>query len=442
MMQERFFGLADHVMGALAPGEDATLRYQGERSDFVRFNHGRVRQPGTVEQHVATLRLLRGRRHVSVELSLSGQGDEDRARLDAALQELRARVGFLPEDPFLMWSDSDRTEITEAPDQLPDAPAMVEAVVEAAHGLDLVGFLARGPIYQGFASSRGQRSWFGSSRYSLDWCLYHQADKAVKSMLAGFSWDRAALDAKIDTGRAMLAALARPSRAIPPGGYRALLAPEAVASLWETVAGWQGFSKRALQTCTSPLLKMVDGGATLHPGVQLSERPSEGGAPTFQEDGFLRPEVVPLIVDGRLQSPLVSPRSAQEYGVPTNGATSEETPCALVMEGGDLPDEAALARLGTGIWIGNLWYINFSDRPACRMTGMTRFATFWVENGEIVAPLSVMRFDDTIYRMLGSELEGLTRSAAFLPSTDTYFQRSTDSMRMPGALLRELMLTL
>ena len=61
----------------------------------------------------------------------------------------------------------------------------------------------------------------------------------------------------------------------------------------------------------------------------------------------------------------------------------------------------ALAALDTGLCVGNLWYLNYSDRPACRMTGMTRFATFWVEDGKIVAPVDVLRFDDTIYRMLG-----------------------------------------
>ena len=38
--------------------------------------------------------------------------------------------------------------------------------------------------------------------------------------------------------------------------------------------------------------------------------------------------------------------------------------------------------LGTGLWVSNLWYLNYSDRRACRMTGMPRFACLWVENGD------------------------------------------------------------
>jgi predicted Zn-dependent protease len=102
----------------------------------------------------------------------------------------------------------------------------------------------------------------------------------------------------------------------------------------------------------------------------------------------------------------------------------------------------ALAALDTGLAIGNLWYLNFSDRPACRMTGMTRFATFWVENGRIVAPVDVLRFDDTIYRMLGDNLEALTKEREMLLEANTYGERVLSSVTLPGALLSRLCFTL
>ena len=73
---------------------------------------------------------------------------------------------------------------------------------------------------------------------------------------------------------------------------------------------------------------------------------------------------------------------------------------------------------------------------------MTRFATFWVENGEIKAPLNVMRFDETLYRVLGSNLEGLTAERELQLSASTYGGRSTESMRLPGALVRDFKFTL
>ena len=139
---------------------------------------------------------------------------------------------------------------------------------------------------------------------------------------------------------------------------------------------------------------------------------------------------------------LTSPRTAQEFSIPANGANGDEMPEALAMAGGDLHDADALDALGDGLMVGNLWYTNYSDRPACRITGMTRFATFWVERGRIVAPVDVLRFDDSIYRMLGANLEALTRETELLLSPDSYRSRRLASARLPGALVRELAFTL
>ena len=72
------------------------------------------------------------------------------------------------------------------------------------------------------------------------------------------------------------------------------------------------------------------------------------------------------------------------------------------MAPGRLDASRILDELGTGVYVSNLWYLNYSDRRACRTTGMTRFATFWVENGKLGAPASAARFDEMDYgRLLG-----------------------------------------
>ncbi len=128
--------------------------------------------------------------------------------------------------------------------------------------------------------------------------------------------------------------------------------------------------------------------------------------------------------------------------VPTNGASGDEFPQSVDVGAGDLPSDDVLRRLDTGIYINNLWYLNFSDRPNCRTTGMTRFATFWIENGRIQAPLNVMRFDETVYRALGENLVGLTSEREMILDPQTYSGRSTCSSRLPGALVEEFTLTL
>ena len=73
---------------------------------------------------------------------------------------------------------------------------------------------------------------------------------------------------------------------------------------------------------------------------------------------------------------------------------------------------------------------------------MTRFATFWVQHGVIQAAVEVMRFDETIYRMLGENLIGLTAERELVLDPGTYGARSTTSARLPGALVEDFTFTL
>ena len=114
----------------------------------------------------------------------------------------------------------------------------------------------------------------------------------------------------------------------------------------------------------------------------------------------------------------------------------------MAVEGGTLAEADAVRALDKGLYVGNLHYLNFSDRANGRVTGMTRFATFWVEDGRVVAPVNVMRWDDTLYRMLGEQLEALTDQPQWILDNRTYGQRSVQTSRVPGALLRRMAFTL
>ncbi|MEO5699536.1 MAG: metallopeptidase TldD-related protein, partial [Casimicrobiaceae bacterium] len=404
-----FRDIAGILDGLLAPGEFYTAWFRAETSAFVRFNHGKVRQPGTVVQCYLDVDLVAGERHATHSLVLCGDRGRDQAVLAAAIGSLRAVLPMLAPDPHLLHATEVHSSCTVRGGPLPPAEAIVDEVLAAADGLDFVGLYAGGPVARGFANAHGQRNWHESTSFNLQWSLYHRVDKAVKSSLAGFAWDSAAFAAKMRDAQVQLAVIARPSRVLAPGRYRTFLAPAAMAELMETLA-WDGFSARALATQQSSLARMQGpNGARLDPRVHLVESVADGTAPGFQSAGFIRPERVPLIVEGRLVAALTSPRTAREFGGTSNGANPHEMADSLVMAGGELANADVLAALDTGLYVGNFWYLNYSDRPACRITGMTRFATFWVEGGKIVEPVEVLRFDDTLLRMLGENLASLTR---------------------------------
>lgn len=437
-MKEAFFALAARLAASLRGNEVLLCNLSAERSDFVRFNHARVRQAGSVEQAYLTLRLIAGRRHASATLSLGGDGDA--AASQAALQTLRQTLDGLPDDPWLLFNESPQSSESVRRGTLAPVEAIVDEVTAAAGNADLVGIYAAGTTSRGFANSLGQRNWHEVDSFNLDWSLYAEGDRAVKSSYAGFAWNAQTLAGKIAAASGELALLEKPRRDIAPGEYRAYLAPRALEEILGLLA-WGGFSARARATKQSPLLRM-ESGARLSPRVSMSENTAEGVSPAFQADGFLKPAKVELISHGRLAEPLISPRSAKEYGLTTNAAGGGESPDSLDVAAGELEEKDALHALGRGLRISNLWYLNFSDRPAGRMTGMTRFATFWVEEGRVVAPASVLRFDDSIYRLLGEELVGLTRGRELLLDASTYGERSTRSARLPGALVRSMRFTL
>jgi predicted Zn-dependent protease len=440
----RFLDLARHLDDSLRPGEDHTLWLQGEESDFVRFNHGRVRQPGTVRQDELTLRLIRGQRHASADLTLSGEEAEDRDRVDAALARLRARVEELPEDPHLLWATEGESLTRVAPGTPPDGREISALVLDEAArdgGVDLVGVLVSGTMHTGFASSRGQRCWDQRHSWLFDWSLVHEGDKAVKSTVGGTDWQPELLRARMDQARATLPVLARPPRRLQPGAYKAWLTPAALAEVMDLLS-WGAFSHRSQEARNTPLLRLLTGEASLDPRLTLVEDVAGGLAPPFTPEGFTRPAQVPLIDAGLLVGSLVSPRSSKEYGRPQNGASADESPSSIAMAPGSLPDADVLRALGTGLYISNLWYLNYSDRAAGRLTGMTRFATTWVEDGEVVAPTEVMRFDETIFHLLGEGLVAIGAEATLLPSTSTYERRATTSARLPGVLVEGMRFTL
>ncbi len=439
-MEHYFHAIAAALDGALADGERYAATFEGEDTDFVRMNHGKVRQPGSVSQRYLGVRLIQRDRHAEHRQSLTGDLATDIASATAALKSLRAAAGDAHPDPHLLLPDKVASSSVARDGGLPPSADVVDRILDAARGSDLVGLYAAGPVFRGFADSAGQRNWHSATTFNLQWSLYHRADKAVKSGYAGFAWDDADFVARMDEARGRLALVAQPSQSLPPGKYRAYLAPSAVDEI-AGLLGWGAFSGRALATRQSPLNRM-EGGERLDPRVTIREDTVNGVAPSFQSEGFARPAAITLIDRGALVGSLVSPRTAREFDLCANGANSYESPESFAMDAGELDAADAITALDDGLLIGNLHYLNYSDRNACRMTGMTRFATFRVQHGRIVAPADVLRFDDSIYRLFGANLEALTSERELLLGSDTYGGRQMSSALVPGALVREMAFTL
>lgn len=439
-MQERFFQLAEYASSRVQNTEVLLSTFAAEHSEFVRFNHARVRQAMSIQQAQLTLTLLDANRRDTSIIAISGDATADRSRIARTLDTMRVNLPDLPQDPHLLYStEPTRSERIEL-GRLPEPEQAIEIIQSAAADADLVGIWASGPIARGLHSSLGHQHWHEVGTAQFDWSLYLSTDKAVSRSYASGEWNADVLRSAITDSRTALTRLAAPARTIKPGRYRVYLCPAAVAELL-SMLNWDCVSERAHRSKSSALRKLAEGEVELSPKFTLVENTSQGLAPTFDDVGFVRPVRVPLIEGGRHAGSLVGPRTAKEYGLVANADADEALHSAEILPG-SLRNEDVLQALDEGIYVGNLWYLNFSDRMNARITGLTRFATFWVEAGRIVAPLNVMRFDDSLFRMLGDHLLDLTVQREWLLSNSTYGGRSAETCLLPGALLAELEFTL
>ena len=439
MSQDAFFELVDRINAKLHGDEVLLCNLSAERSDFVRLNHRRIRQAGSVRSLGLGLTLIDGARQVEGGCDLSGDRQHDIDVAKGLLGRLRERVHLVPEDPYLNYCQDSGSSEHRVGEELPSAADAVAGLLTAAEGLDLVGIWASGEIGEGFASSLGARHWHESSSFNLDWSCYLSADKALKAGYAGMQWEPRRLESRLDEMRTELEILARPPRSMDPGRYRAYLAPAALSELMDMLA-WGGFDLKSHRTKQTPLLRLVQGERSFAPALTIQECHSRALVPAFTAEGFPKGDDVTLIDRGGFSDCLVDARGAKEYGVQVNAGSGY--PSSLDVTAGDVPRSEVLGRLGTGLYIGNLWYCNWSDPNDCRVTGMTRFGTFWVEGGQVVAPVNVMRFDDSLYHLLGDRLEALSVECDLLLSVDTYDGRSTDSALLPGILVGGIDLTL
>ena len=439
-VREHFDAVAAHVLSGLAAGEELTINVTAEETLFVRFNGNRVRQNTDVEQVNVSLRLQVNRRTVEKSRTLSGNLESDQAAMQRLLANCRDEALSLPIDPNQVPIKNNGSSSEEFSGALLVPEDVVPAVVAPAKGCDLAGFYAGGVVIRGNQNSKGQSHWFSTQTFFLDYSIY-DGSKAAKGSYAGSTWNAAEWAANLERTQTMLALQSLPQQDVRPGSYRTYLAPRAFSDLLGML-NWNALSASAWKQGRSPFKKLAEHEATLSPLLNVEENFSMGLTPRFNDLGEVSETRVPLISDGALKNLLVSSRTAKEYGLTANGACSEESPRAMDVGAGTLAEKDVLAALGTGLYLSNLHYLNWSDPVSARVTGMTRYACFWVEDGEIKGPIKDLRWDESLYGALGSKLMALTSHTEIDPAVDTYFQRSLGGSRTPGALIEGFTFTL
>ena len=438
--KKSFDHVADALFADLKSNEDLVLNLDAEESVFVRFNNSKVRQNTNVDQITLSLQLQTEGRTASINFNLTGQPEEDLKRSREYLKVARSECAQLPPDEFQVPLQNHGKSDTRFTGKLLAPTESIEAIVGSAQDVDLAGMYCAGPLMTGNRNSKGQSHWFSTENFFVDYSLYN-GEKAVKALYAGTEWKQPEFVRSLADAKNQLALMNRPKKTIARGAYRTYLAPGAVAEILG-LFGWGAMSYGDYRRGNSSFKKLMDGERSFSPLFSLRENFNLGLTPRFNSMGELAPEKLNLITQGKMENMLISSRSAKEFGVTANNAAEGEYPRALEVLPGKLKREDILKELGTGLFLSNLHYLNWSDRQNARITGMTRYACFWVENGEIVAPIADLRFDESMFDCFGENLLAVTDFQEIDPATGTYNARSLGGKQMPGMLIKDFKFTL
>ena len=389
-MDQYFNQLNQLIFSLLSKDEILNNSMWGENSQFIRINNSKIRQTGIVKDLSYSMQLISHKKQVSYSSTITGILDTDKSTLESILNKLRLDISQVPEDPFIVYPKSNESS---------------------------------------------------EETFSLDYSLITKNQKMVKDCFAGTHWNQTKYENYITSSKKKLNLMEKDSIKIDPGKYTTYIAPAGVSDIIDMFS-WGGVSEASLQQKDSAFLKMRDENVKLSPCFTLQEDFSSGMVPRFNSQGEIAPDNLPLIINGALKNTLVSTRTEKEYGIKTNYASEGESLRSPRVGLGNLQENEILKTIDKGVYLSNLHYLNWSDRLGGRITGMTRYACFYVENGNIIAPIENMRFDDTIYNIFGDELNSVTDFEQLIPDVGTYDGRNFGGNYCPGILLNNFSLTL
>jgi predicted Zn-dependent protease len=391
-------------------GAPAHLEVITERQDLLRFGASRVTYQHSEERLTLRTKLMRNGR-----AAFGTIGSLDRAAVAARREELEAVMAHLPpsvEGDALpeptTGPEAANTFFAATANATPEDRIAIfdHAVNSLPNGATLGGSIAHGIVHHAVGNSAGLFRQETRTRALLQLVGTLDGRSSYASQL---SRDAQALDpaGAVDSVVSDLARL--PIRALAQGTYRAVLEPSAVITLLATFgyialngraysSGESAVSEQMGKRIASALLNLVDDGC------------DDAGLPTSFDCEGASKERVPLIQNGDLAGVVHNSQSARIVGTRTTGHAAPTgwrfgagpSPSHLLLTPGDYSDEALIRECGNGLSIQRVDYVRVVHPKQTLVTGTTRDATFWIENGQVAACLPQFRFTLRLCDLLSS----------------------------------------
>lgn len=208
---------------------------------------------------------------------------------------------------------------------------------------------------------------------------------------------------KLDTATASQIAIdkalqSRNAKAIEPGKYTVILEANAAADL---VGLMLNMNARQADEGRSFLSKK--GGGTklgekiVDERVNIYTDPWNLEVPAANQGGGLPRKKMDLIKNGT-----VANLSYDRYWASQKGVEPTPFPGNRIMEGGSASLQDMIKDTKKGVLVTRFWYIRAVDPQTLLFTGLTRDATFYIENGKIKHPIKNFRFNESPIIMLNN----------------------------------------
>lgn len=425
----------------LTKGELLTLSLHAEETLFARVNASKIRQVSQVNQGEIHISYFLGNKNIHSSISLYGKINEDFQQFENELDRCRKLIRGLPDDPFIVYPQNLGTSNFESIPKLPTDEEIIGFALDHLSSCDLAGVITKGDMVRANANSLGQVHWFKTRNFYVDYSIYNHKQNAVKSVYAGNVWNQKDFQLNLKSSIEKLKLMDQETIKVERGEYNVYLEPDAVNEIIGML-NWEGLSTGAHKKGKGSFKDFFEGKKKLSPLLTLTEDFNLGLRHRFNESGELAEMQMSIIEKGEMKNFFTCTRTAKEFKIPSNNANGSENMRSPSVSTGNLKREDILKKLNTGLYISNLHYLNWSDRESARITGMTRYACFWVENGKIIAPIKDLRFDESLYHILGDGLVEITDFSEIIPATGSYGERDVGGSKLPGMLIKNFKFTL
>ncbi|HEY4567899.1 MAG TPA: metallopeptidase TldD-related protein [Kribbella sp.] len=394
--------MADQVRQALEIlGAGTRLDILGENADLLRYAESEITAQHSERRLRVRARINRNGRSVAGSLETL---DPDAVRTLA--DRLHAALGELPAGPA--------AEATPAVDhsaptpQIPAAESVLESDPAVRHrwfttvrdglrpSVKLGGAIRYDVLDRVVADSTGLFRAETLTKASIQ-AIAKQDGKSASVKLMHRDADH--IPVEEIPGRLREALRVLPETEARHGTCRVLLKPQAANALIATygyavlganayATGRSAVSGQLGEKVTSELVTLTDDG-----------RDPDGLPSGFDAEGNVRRRT-PLIENGVLVGVVSDQRRASVTGgVPTGHAVpdgwrfgGDPVPSHLLLEAGESTDDELLAECGSGLVVNRLDYLRVLHPKETLVTGTTRDATYWAEDGKLVGWHPQLRF--------------------------------------------------